>query len=96
MTVKYPAEPIERTPSMPEIPAPAEHTHTLQFVIECGATTCAYEKGKFCRYLGVRRMGSENICLLFPSEQHPYTPLQETAEGGWLLRCAACLRHERG
>lgn len=67
----------------------------LELEIKCGSTTCAWEPGKFCQYLGVRRLGTESVCLLFPDPegQGAYTRLKD--EGGWVQRCRACLGSEK-
>ena len=68
---------------------------TLRIQIECGETTCASEPGRFCRFLGSRRMGTVPVCMLFPEKnpgrKHPggITELEQTT--GWLQRCPACL-----
>lgn len=52
-----------------------------------GETTCAWEKGKFCRFFGAKRFGQTPWCTLFDSE------LQEN-EQGWTTRCKQCLTEE--
>ncbi len=65
---------------------------TIVLKIDCGETTCAKEKGKFCQFVGVRRFGTISVCLLFPSESNSFTDLSEN-EHGWIARCEACLEH---
>lgn len=60
----------------------------LKIGIHCGATTCASEPGKFCRYLGASHFGTSPECLLFPGETS-HTPLEE--KDGWVQRCKECL-----
>lgn len=72
----------------PEVPI----TRRLNILIECGEKTCASSPGKFCKYLWVRRFGTESVCSLFPSEPDTCTVLD--AEDGWTQRCQACLEHD--
>lgn len=71
--------------------------HKLTLHIEAGEKTCASEPGKFCRFVGTRKYGTVFVCTLFPPEKPGYkepgatTELGEDGEGGWLLRCQACL-----
>lgn len=60
--------------------------------IRCGELTCAESKGKFCKYFGTRRMGTEWVCRLFPTEEDSFTPLEE--KNGWTLRCNECLKQD--
>jgi hypothetical protein len=54
---------------------------TIKFEIECGATTCAVRKGKFCRYMHID-MGGETECYFFG----------ETWDvDGWTQRHEKCL-----
>ena len=62
---------------------------TLELTIDCGDTTCASEPGKFCRFFGTRRMGTEFVCRLFPTTEDSFTPLED--KDGWVQRCEACL-----
>lgn len=73
--------------------------HTLQFKIDCGATTCASAPGKFCRYLGVRRFGTESICLLFSREDRrrgvQFARVSDDGDpDGWAKRLPECLAAE--
>lgn len=70
--------------------------HKLTLHIEAGEKTCASEPGTFCRFVGVTRMGTVHICMLFPAEspghKEPGTAtLLREDENGWLARCPACL-----
>lgn len=58
--------------------------------INCGETTCSYEYGKFCKYVGTNHFGAVYVCTFFPSDKESFTNLagQETK----LLRCDACLK----
>ena len=60
----------------------------LAISITCGELTCASEPGKFCRFSGTRRFGTEFVCMLFPSEDS-FTHL--VIKNGWAQRCNACL-----
>ena len=69
----------------------------IEVDIECGALTCAIEPGKFCKFVGTRRMGTEFVCRLFPTDDDSYTKL-DTIGGkpnGWLARCPECLAHNQ-
>lgn len=68
-------------------------TRHLALAIECGETTCATEPGKFCRFFGAIRFGQEPVCMLFPSDEGAYTPLDDST--GWSLRCKACREAEK-
>lgn len=61
----------------------------LNINIECGVVTCAYEKGKFCRFLGSKKLGQVPVCMLFPDENGSHTILKTS--DGWVQRCKACL-----
>jgi len=71
---------------------------TLKININCGETTCASEPGKFCQFLGSRRMGTIPVCMLFPTKNPgrkdpgSLTDLDQT--DSWLQRCPACLEAE--
>ena len=61
-----------------------------------GSISVNSEPGKFCRFVGVTRMGTVHICMLFPAEspghKEPGTAtLLREDENGWLARCPACL-----
>lgn len=62
----------------------------LNFKIQCGEKTCAYEKGKFCKYLGTKKLGIIYVCLLFPDDKGSFTVLEDI--NGWLQRCPDCLK----
>lgn len=64
----------------------------VSFAIKCGETTCASEPEKFCRFVARKNLGKTYICCLFPSDEAPYTELED--EGGWLQRCSACMSSE--
>jgi hypothetical protein len=64
----------------------------LEIEIECGELTCAFEPGKFCKFVGAKSFGTKFLCRLFP-EDNSYTMLYD--EGGWLMRCEQCLKKER-
>ena len=66
----------------------------IRITIECGEFTCASEPGKFCKFVGTRRMGAEYVCRLFPSEDDSYLRLQtlDNKPNGWLARCSECLK----
>lgn len=62
--------------------------------ITCGATTCASEPGKFCRFLRTQRLGTESVCQLFSEWGYKgRIPLQE--KDGWVQRHDACLDCEQ-
>ena len=68
---------------------------TIKIIIDCGKTTCASERGKFCAYLGSKVFGTIPICTLFASKDDSYVLLNEHTEGsrkGWLARCPQCLK----
>lgn len=64
----------------------------LEFKIEAGATTCASEPGKFCRFVGTRKMATQYVCRLFPTADDSYSPLKD--RNGWLQRLPECLAVE--
>ena len=66
-------------------------TARFKIPVECGATTCAREPGKFCRFVGTQSFGTRPVCLLFQTERGN-VPLHD--ENGWLQRCAECLALE--
>jgi hypothetical protein len=54
--------------------------------IECGEKNCASEPGKFCKYLGISKLGMQVECRLFGCV------LDVTKWGmGWTQRCKECL-----
>ena len=55
----------------------------LHLPIECGETTCARERGKFCRFVTPSVNIGNSVCSLFGGR------LQEP--DGWLLRLPECL-----
>jgi hypothetical protein len=57
--------------------------------IQCGESTCAKERGKFCKFFGARDFGTVPVCSLFPSENHTFTDLE--VSNGWVQRCKSCL-----
>lgn len=59
-----------------------QHTITTTFVT--GATTCASEPGKFCRFAMARGFGTRPFCGLFDVRLHD--------RDGWLQRADACLK----
>lgn len=61
--------------------------------IICGETTCGTGSGMFCEYVGTRRLGTEWICRLFPTEEDSYTQLED--KESWLQRCKMCLETAR-
>lgn len=70
----------------------------LTLTIDSGATTCASEPGKFCRFFGLKKFGSTPVCLLFPEnpgmkDVGGTTYLKE--KDGWVQRCPACLTAEK-
>lgn len=71
----------------------------LAINIECSKENCATEPGKFCKFFGTMRFGTEAICMLFPSENNKvsksgsHTELK-MGDDGWTKRCKACLDHE--
>ena len=67
----------------------------LVIEIQCGAKTCATEPGKFCKYVGSRRLGTQPVCLLFPGNNAAHTDLYAEPGESWLMRCDACLAAEK-
>jgi hypothetical protein len=65
--------------------------YRLTKVIECGATTCASEPGKFCQQLRVSHFGTRWSCYEF---ECAIEPPKDNFEG-WLQRCKACLEQAR-
>jgi len=59
--------------------------------VVCGETTCASEPGKFCGYIAARKFGIEPVCIAFEGE-----PIPLYTYDGWLQRCDACLKAEKG
>lgn len=72
----------------------------VQLSIECGDRTCYYAYQKSCRFVGVKRFGTEYVCMLFPSDSDgSNTPLKEDEDPesptfGRLLRCDSCMSSE--
>lgn len=64
----------------------------LSLAVVCGEAACASEPGKFCQFLGSRRMGTMTVCRLFPTKEDSHTPLED--KHGWVQRCSACLEAE--
>lgn len=64
----------------------------LEIKIEAGATTCAIEPEQFCQFVGVRRMGTQHVCRLFPTNADSYSPLED--KDGWLQRLPECIESE--
>lgn len=58
-----------------------------KIMFEHGETTCAVEPGKFCRFAGSRKFGSEYVCLLFNARLYD--------QDGWLTRCTECLKEAK-
>lgn len=69
----------------------------LVIKIDAGATTCASDPGKHCRFLGTYRMGLQPVCLLFPSAQDSHIELWDENGGvtGWLQRHKECIAAEK-
>jgi len=63
---------------------------TIQY--ECGDKTCAISKGTFCRFLGVKNLGSTYVCLLYRGDEGDEVKLFN--EDGWLQRCDQCLAND--
>jgi len=63
---------------------------TITRTIVCGKTTCASEPGKFCGYVAARKFGIEPVCTAFDE------PIRLYDHDGWLQRCDACLKAEKG
>jgi len=53
----------------------------LEFMIECGERSCAYEKGKFCRFFR-GSFGYVNYCYIFG---------RLFDEDGWVQRHPDCI-----
>ena len=68
------------------------NNRVLRIKIEAGETTCASEPGKFCQFVGVRGMGTQHLCLLFPSNDSSYSRLED--RDGWLQRLPECMESE--
>jgi hypothetical protein len=61
----------------------------LEMEITCGTTTCYNkEKAEMCEFVGSVRMGTEWVCMLFPSEEGSQTKLSDVS--GFLQRCDKC------
>jgi hypothetical protein len=54
----------------------------LTIEIECGKTTCAIEKGKFCKFLKFS-FTNKNLCVIFGGVED---------KNGWIQRHAQCLK----
>lgn len=70
------------------------NNRTLHVNIKAGATTCASEPGEFCRFVGTRKMGTQHVCRLFPTDDDSYSPLED--HSGWLQRLPECIERESG
>jgi hypothetical protein len=64
----------------------------LQIKIESGETTCASEPGKFCQFVGIRGIGTQYACRLFPSSDDSCSRLED--RDGWLQRLPECIESE--
>ena len=67
-----------------------KNTVLLSFEITCGESTCAYESGKFCKFIGTVQLGTVPVCRLFCDGYSSYTILKE--KDGWVQRCDECLK----
>jgi len=66
---------------------------TLNLEIVCGATTCASEPGKFCRFLSTQRFGTLYFCKIF-SENNSIKGVQKMPldeKDGWITRHVDCI-----
>jgi hypothetical protein len=59
-------------------------------IIEHGEETCAVSPGKFCRFIGSRKFGTQPVCFLYPSDDSSTTDLYD--KDGWVQRCHACVK----
>lgn len=59
----------------------------LEIRINCGETTCAIKKGKFCEWFSTKKFGQIPYCKLFNTEL--------IEENGWTKRCDECIMSER-
>ena len=66
-----------------------QHTVTTAFVT--GATTCASEPGKFCRFAMARGFGTRPFCALF-NERLDDTDRRGAGRDGWLQRTESCMK----
>lgn len=57
---------------------------TVDMSFRCGQTTCAWKKGKFCRWLGAKQFGQQSWCLLYDVR------LYDNAHG-WVARARECI-----
>lgn len=50
---------------------------------------------KYCKFLGIRKFGTEEICL-FPTSEKSETPLFRDKDGvGYLIPCESCPLHQK-
>jgi hypothetical protein len=55
-----------------------------KLTFKCGESTCAYDKGKFCRFFTLKDFGTKYKCKLFGSELFEDIPM------GSIQRCEEC------
>jgi hypothetical protein len=58
--------------------------------LNCGADTCAKERGSFCQFLASRVDGSAPMCAIF----NEFLYDGNHGISGWLLRCNKCKESE--
>jgi len=58
----------------------------LRISIDCGATTCSPERGRWCRFCILGWAPGTSRCALF-------LELLEERDG-WVARCERCVEHE--
>lgn len=67
---------------------------TLKISVKCGDKTCYSEHSKPCEFVRVARFGSVYFCQIWEEADMRGHPLPLKEEGGWLMRCQACLDAE--
>ena len=66
--------------------------HTATLTIDCGATTCASEPDKFCRYMGSDMRGMPACWFPFVrGERVPKALWVQPGGAGWTMRSPECL-----
>jgi len=56
---------------------------------QTGKATCAWEPGKFCKFIGSKSYGTKPFCTLFLKEVR--SSIEESGAAGWLQRLPECV-----